>query len=39
MAELLGSWVGILAIVLIIFMIVAPSLLLRRLIKKSGKIN
>lgn len=37
MSELFGSWIGVAAIVLIIFMIVAPTIILRRFIKQSEK--
>ena len=37
MSELFGSWIGVAAIVLIIFMIIAPSIFLRRIIKQSEK--
>lgn len=37
MNELFGSWIGVAAIVLIIFMIVAPTIFLRRFIKQSEK--
>ena len=35
MVELLNSWIGIVGIVLVIFMIVAPTVLLKRVIKKT----
>ena len=37
MIELLSSWIGITGIVLIFFMIVAPTVLLKHVIKKSEK--
>jgi NADH:ubiquinone oxidoreductase subunit 3 (subunit A) len=35
MLELLNSWIGIVGIVLVIFMIVAPTVHLKHVIKKS----
>lgn len=37
MSELFGSWIGVAAIVLIVFMIIAPAIFLKRFIKQSEK--